>query len=76
MGRVGGRPAGEYRLWEDPRGEARSAQSGEHIVLWIADLEPGLLVVEAADLPPASPADRDAVGVMAESMWVGLVQIP
>jgi hypothetical protein len=67
---------GEYHLWEDPTGAARTAQPGEHIVLWIADAHPGLMVLEAADLPSASAAERDAVGEMAHTMWVGPQLIP
>ncbi len=67
---------GEYHLWEDPTGAARTAQPGEHIVLWIADAHPGLMVLEAADLPSASAADRDAVDEMAHTMWVGPQPIP
>ena len=49
---------GEYRLWVDPDGRARTALPGETIRLWVADLS-GVLVVVDAGLSPGAP---DSVG--------------
>jgi hypothetical protein len=64
---------GEYRMWEDLEGRARAAREpGEHIRLWVVDLSPGLLVVDASSLPETLSADRGELDAMITSIWVEL----
>jgi hypothetical protein len=62
---------GEYRLWEDLAGRARSAREpGERIDIWVVDYEPGLLVVDASVLPAATAADLAELEQLLFSLWV------
>src|SRR5262249_43197778 len=45
---------GEYRLWVDPEGRARTAAPGETIRLWVADVG-GVLIVVDGGLRPGTP---------------------
>jgi hypothetical protein len=62
---------GEYRMWEDLEGRARVARGpGERIRLWVVDLSPGLLVVDASTLPSTSSRDRDRLNWLIPTVWV------
>jgi hypothetical protein len=49
---------GEYRLWDDHDGRARTAQPGESIRVAVVDMEPGLAVLEYGWTPAASASTR------------------
>ena len=66
---------GEYRLWDDPLGRARTAQPGERIQLWIIDLEPGIIVLEAAFLPAAEASRVRELMAMTDSTWIGIALV-
>ena len=62
---------GEYRIWEDLEGRARSASGpGERISLWVVDLAPGLLVIDASTMPDTSEQDRRLLTAMLPTVWV------
>jgi hypothetical protein len=67
---------GTYRIWDDPLGRPRTAQPGERLRLTIADLDPGIVVLDAAYLPTAGASRVNALMTTAESTWIGLAPSP
>ena len=63
---------GEYRIWEDQDGSSsRSAQPGERILLRIAQLDTGVVVLEAGYQTDASPQLRADVTKMLDESFLG-----
>jgi hypothetical protein len=63
--------AGEYRLWEDVAGRARVAIGpGERIRIWIVDLAPGMMVLEASTMPDTSRQDCRLLDGLIPTIWV------
>ena len=62
---------GEYRIWEDHDGTARTAQPGERINLRVSLLDAGVVVLEGGYLPGASEHLRADLTEMLDSSWIG-----
>jgi hypothetical protein len=62
---------GEYRLWTDPYGIPRTARPGETVRLWVLDLEPGIVVVDAGSLADAPAVDVARLDEARDTLWIG-----